>query len=234
MKYRSLLVHVAARSNYATERGRELAINGLMRRIKVMTRCLENVFRLLPPHSIAIPAEMDLADATISVHAFILNVYGAVDNIAGVFAKERGVLDAKGRPLGAHQIGFTKKHTLLRDACSGDLKDYLDSLDGWFTYLENFRHALAHRIPPYFPPHQVSKSNLDAYRAIEAQQDQIDEDVPEYERLEREKLKFARFVPEILHSYSERSPSMIIHAQMIADLNTVEELFYKVESELRQ
>lgn len=231
-KFNSLLIHFVTRRTYVSARGRELAENGLARRLKVMVRCVENVFRLLPLDQTEVPIANQLADATINVHAFILNVFGAVDNLAGILAKEKGFTDHKGKPLSAGQIGFTKKHERLRSCCSPEFQRYLSGLDAWFEYLEGFRHALAHRVPPYFPPYQVPKQRLAEYQAIEAEQAKSPIDSVEHEKLETEKLKLAQFRPEILHSFSEKSPIVVIHAQMLADFNTIEELAYKVDTEL--
>ena len=55
-----------------------------------------------------------------------------------------------------------------RESFSAEFQAYLQELDAWFGQLENFRHALAHRIPLYIPPYIIDPKNEQAYRELEA------------------------------------------------------------------
>jgi hypothetical protein len=48
-----------------------------------------------------------------------------------------------------------------------DFRAYLDTLEAWFAYLADYRHALAHRIPVYILPGNVCPKDVDAYNDLE-------------------------------------------------------------------
>lgn len=91
---------------YKTERGQEFAQHGFSRRLKCLKRCMENVFTLLPPEN-TIPADRsNIDDATISLHAFVINVFGCIDNLAWVFVYETELKDKNNNA--AHAVFATK------------------------------------------------------------------------------------------------------------------------------
>lgn len=50
-----------------------------------------------------------------------------------------------------------------------ELQAYLAEHDAWFEYLEDYRHALAHRIPLYIPPRQLGPTAQGEFAAIVVQ-----------------------------------------------------------------
>ena len=64
-------------------------------------------------------------------------------------------------------VGLGKKNIGVRGSLSVTLQEYLKELDPWFEHLENFRHALAHRIPLSIPPYTVANRNMAAYEQIQ-------------------------------------------------------------------
>jgi hypothetical protein len=76
-------------SPYKTERGKEYATHGYVRRFKMMNHCVERVFQLLPPEEDSSPEEDVLLDATVCVQSFVMNVFGALDNLAWVWVSEK-------------------------------------------------------------------------------------------------------------------------------------------------
>ena len=69
---------------YASERAKEYALHGAARRIGTLARCLDQVFRRLPPELVEIPDRETLEDATIYIQAFVFNAFGVLDNLAYV------------------------------------------------------------------------------------------------------------------------------------------------------
>jgi hypothetical protein len=114
-----------------------------------------------------------------------------------------------------------------------ELQRYLESIAGWFEYLEDYRHALAHRIPLYIPPFAVAPNNENRYRDLEAAitENIIEGNLAEAEALktERDALKFFR--PFIVHSWSQARP-MEFHCQMLADFKTMEVIGAKLLDQL--
>lgn len=71
-------------------RAQEFARQGFPRRLKVMARCINNVFEAIPPERTELPSRDELTDATINIQSFIFNVYGAIDNLAWIWMAENG------------------------------------------------------------------------------------------------------------------------------------------------
>jgi hypothetical protein len=63
-------------------RAMEYARQGVPRRLKVLARCITNVFTGIPPERNELPSRDALPDATINIQSFVFNVFGAVDNLA--------------------------------------------------------------------------------------------------------------------------------------------------------
>jgi hypothetical protein len=216
---------------FAAAVAREMMRHGLSRRIADLQHGLDRIFEILPPDAEA-PSRSDLYDATAFLQAFVINTFGAIDNLAWVWACEAHVRDERDRPLVRSRIGLTPDHETLRGSLSKQTQAYLRGTDAWFGYQEEYRHALAHRIPLYIP----SKTFNDA-------------DTAEFERLEKEMLaeewswerwhevgaaqrKLGVFEPVMMHSYGERARPIYFHAQMISDFSTVIEIAEHVARDL--
>jgi len=81
---------------YQTERGREYGTHGFSRRLKIIARCVEKTFQILPPDMEGLPSRDDLSDAVINIQAFILNAFGSIDNLAWVWVFERDLKKTNG------------------------------------------------------------------------------------------------------------------------------------------
>src|SRR5712671_1522714 len=88
----------------------------------------------------------------ICIQAFTFNAFACLDNLAWIWVCEKKLTTEQGDPIPAGKVGLGKKCKLVRRSLPADIRKYLKSLDAWFDHLENFRHALAHRIPLYIPP----------------------------------------------------------------------------------
>ena len=223
------------RHNYNNARAREYAIHGFSRRLNTLARCIENTFGILPPDIPGLPTREQLSDAAINVQAFVFNVFGSLDNLAWVWVSEKGLTKNDGSPIPNTWVGLKSGNTLVRSSFSPEFQKYLLELDAWFNYLEDFRHALAHRIPLYIPPYVVSKANEAAYRE---HQDRMDaaaarRDFAEYDRLSNEQDALGVFRPWVTHSVGEQlAGPVMLHAQLLADFATVEAVAQKFLVEL--
>jgi hypothetical protein len=229
-RYNNLLLKVS-RWPLQNEHAREFALHGYMRRVGTLRRCIDNVFKLVPPGTIKIPSKTKLHDIQINVQAFIANVYGATDNLAWVWVHERGLADKIPR----NHIGFRVSNKEVRSSLPSAFHDYLKTLDPWMKYIVEYRDALAHRIPLYIPPGGVPTKNVDAYNDLESRiRDalHVRGDGFEYQRLSAEQSLLLVFQPVITHSIRETTAHFAFHAQMIADFATVEELGLKMLREI--
>jgi len=142
---------------FADAHAKEYAHHGFARRIQTLARCIENVFRIVPPGAVQVPTKHRLTDVQINIQAALGNAYGCVDNLAWVWVYERGLAAGMDRK----QVGLRKQHKKVRDSLSPELRAHLDSFEGWFDYLVDYRDAFAHRIPLYIPPGGVRPRDHD-------------------------------------------------------------------------
>ena len=138
------------------------------RRLKVLARCISNVFTEFTPERTELPSRDELSDATINVQSFVFNVFGAIDNLAWVWMHDYiGQKRADGTPIPDGHIGLGAKNANVRATLSKEFQDYLTTLDEWFDQLADLRHALAHRIPLYIPPYVIEQKDHAAYMEFE-------------------------------------------------------------------
>lgn len=215
--------------HFRSEQAREYAHQGFMRRIRTLQRCIENVFRIIPPERVDRPTKSELDDAQINLQAFYANTYGAADNLAWIFVFERGMLKIE-----RGKVGLRKKHTEIRSSLSAELQKYLEQLDPWFDYVIEFRDALAHRIPLYIPL-RVQPDKVESYNKLGREMnDALSRFEPaEYDRLHLEQDKLLVFQPLMTHSVTEATAHIYFHGQLIADFKTIEELGHKILVELK-
>lgn len=219
---------------YQSDTAREHAFQGYLRRINTLVRCIQTVFRKLPPRRRKPPSADNLKDAEICLQAFVLNVSGCLDNMAWIWVKETGLTKPSGAPVSRRDIGLRKTHSTVRNSLSADFGAYLDEIDGWLAANEDYRDSLAHRIPLYIPPFSVLIEKISDHRkaelAINVAALRGDDDEEKKLTSVRDRLRF--FQPVMTHSYGESARPMIFHAQMIADLKTLWELSKRLYADL--
>ncbi len=232
-KHRRLMDSYLAR-NYSNSQAQEYAKQGFSRRLKTLVRCIDKIFEILPPDRIELPTSEELSDAAINLQAFVTNVFGSTDNLAWIWVQEKSLAKNDGSPIPNSWVGLRAKNELVRDSFSPEFQEYLRGLNGWFDHLENFRHALAHRIPLYIPPYVVPTEKVAAYQELECRMaEALDQrDFAEHERLSAEQEAMAAFQPFMTHSFEEEAKYVVFHAQLLADFNTIDELGQKMLEEL--
>lgn len=219
---------------YKNSRAQEYAKHGFCRRLGTLARCVDRVFEILPPDRIDLPTSDELTDAAINIQAFVFNVFGSADNLAWIWVKEKSLAKDDGSKIPDVWVGLRKCNKFVRGSFSSGFQEYLTGLNDWFDYLENFRHALAHRIPLYVPPYVVANSRVAAFQEFEDQMTEASnrQDFAEYERLSVEQEALVGFQPSMTHSFEDEAKHVVFHAQMLADFNTIEELGQKILDEL--
>jgi hypothetical protein len=197
------LKRIAARCSHA-EMG-EYIQYGVLRRLQVLRKCIISVFRIFPPDRAQVLSPDELSDVCINAHAFFMNVFGLLDNIAWtVVFREQRAQNQQAINIDRRKVGLYHRGT--RVFLSHQFIQYLDSphIKDWHDeHLKEFRDALAHRIPLYVPPY--------------------------FQNLQTgEKTIGAAFVGSI-----NTSKVMKLHPQLLADFNTVNEILHKfVEHEI--
>jgi hypothetical protein len=100
--------------------------------------------------------------------------------------EEKGLRKDDGTPIPYSWVGLSEKCTFVRGSFSPEVRRYLTGLRGWFDHLEDFHHALAHRIPLYIPPFNLPPDKLAVYHDLEDRKREAlkRQDFAEHERLE--------------------------------------------------
>ena len=203
-------------------KAREYLLQGACRRLGVLRRSICNVFEIFPPTRETLLSEDERSDIQINLHASFVNAYGFFDNLAWVCVFESGAESE----LTRKNVGLFLKKTqaylprALRDAVQSP------EFRNWYSiYAKNFRDALAHRIPPYVPPFQITPEQRETYDELEHR---VTEHMSRGEfvragKLQDDQDRIGSISAAVAHSYSDddASPPVLLHPQMLADGNTV-------------
>ena len=230
-KNNDLLLHFLERK-YVNNKAREFVQHGLCRRLRLMIRCIEKVFEVLPPDTQDVPEEDVIHDVTVHLQAFLFNTYGCLDNLAHIWVWEMNVKGRDGQPIRRERIGFGEQNREILDSLPETFTRYLSEVREWRKDLENFRHALAHRIPLYIPPGYLIEGKAEEYYKL---QRQINEaacklDFRTADQLEEEQSALLSFHPMATHSFDEGPKIMFFHPQMLNDFHIVQEIASKLLS----
>ncbi len=222
-----LLTTVLAGQSLTNERAKDHMLHGAGRRLKLLRRCLKSVFRLFPPSQLAPLDSEDLDEVQISLHAFVMNLYGVFENLAWCFVLRH---DLEAEIGDRRRIGMFLKTT--QKYLPVPLRSYLTSetVQQWQTeYLKNYRDALAHRIPLYIPPATYTPEQSERFKVLD--QDEWESiRLQQWDRLDEirtEKATLGAACPMFIHSYSDEGGGrpLHLHPQMICDMKAVVEFF---------
>ena len=162
-KYQHLLSEYLS---FSTTRpaSREYTLHGFIRRLGTLQRCIQNIFALYHPNRSDIPSRDTCIDLTINLQSFVFNLFGCLDNLARIWVIERNVTNPSGSPLRDNQVGFRSK--IVKASFAPEFRSYIDGIHQWFGHLEDYRHALAHRIPLYIAPFVITPNNEAAFKSL--------------------------------------------------------------------
>lgn len=223
------------RQTFRHEGAKESAHQGFLRRLSMMKHCVQTVFVSLPPERESLPTKNNLNDASMALHAFVINVFGCVDNLATILVKELPITKADGLDLPKREVGLRQLNATVRGAISDEFRTYLESIDEWFGYLESYRHSLAHRVPLYIAPFMITDEDRPEYDRLETEMALASQqrDYVGWDQLDKQQEQLGLFRPIMSHSPSEPLNHVYFHPQMICDYNTIAELSNRVLREIR-
>jgi hypothetical protein len=217
------LISTLASRSYVTDAGAEYGKHGLARRISTLRHCVGQVFDALPLDG-DLPVRHKLMDATVSLQAFFINIFGALDNLARVWINESGRFE--GVEVRPTDIGLGPRREAVRASLPADVLGQVREFDDWFGYVENYRHALAHRIPLYIPSRQYRPTEsqewtrLDELRWTAIREHRFED----LKQLEAAMHELGTFAPFMMHSFEEPAVPMAVHPQMLCDIATIIDL----------
>lgn len=134
---------------------------GLLRRIKTLNRCVENVFNIRDFYLETIPSDNEVSDMIINLQCFITNLYGALENLAWIYAI---CINFKGTKF--DKSFFAKQEKLLKTLPENIKESFIG--DGkWLERVKKIRDLLAHQEPLYIPPFCVIMEKKDEWQILE-------------------------------------------------------------------
>ena len=206
------------------EKAKEYLFHGVFRRLGVIERCVVNIYSIFPLRREQLLEWDELKDVAINLHAFFVNIFGLLDNMAWVAVYERN----RRKGINKKDVGLYKNTT--QEILNDDFKQYLNSdrMKKWHDeYLKNYRDALAHRIPLYVPPKSLTSDQQKQIVDIEEKRNKAikDRNVSLMDNLQKEEDSIGTPSPFFVHSLTETDNEMVsLHAQVITDFGTVEEI----------
>lgn len=217
---------------YAHRKAREMAEHGACRRLLDLEHCARRVWEKIPPDAHT-PSREDIFDATMFIQAFVVNTYGAIDNLAWIWMHEKPVLSAAGTTIPRSHVGFRPTNSTMRQSVSDETRAFLEGTDEWFGFLESFRDALAHQIPLYVPPFTLTAEASEELKAFEHDAMVGGWTGEGWARVMGKMRELGRFEPLMTHSLTT-APQVPFHQQMICDLATVVALGEHLMVDLRR
>jgi len=199
---------------------------GVCRRLKVIGRSCQNIFDIFPPNRQTVLSSDELNDIQINLHAFLINVHGILDNIAWVYIWEfdvKSLQDARNRK----KVSLFNKE--IQDLLNVDLKKNLNTEDfkSWFReYAKIYRDALAHRIPVYVPPFQITLENGIRFNELNQEINDMffkaEFDNAKLQELYVAQNKLTEICCLFLHSFNEDNKNPIpLHKQLLEDISKI-------------
>lgn len=223
--YDDWFLHKYPKINFKEPRENEFLKHGFSRRLQILKHCFNSIFSIYPPEREKILSDKERLDLEIYIQAFILHIFGCIDNLVLIVNIEENI----GLPFG--QVSLYNKE--IQKKLSDKFKKYINEEDknkpnlfkNWYEdHCKGFRHSLVHRIPLYVPPFGVKYEK----RYSEIEQEKWNaiwvKDFNEIDKLNKERASLEHIIPFFTHSFEENSPIMILHAQIIVDFKTIIEL----------
>jgi hypothetical protein len=229
----AVVVRYAARQ-YASDQAREYATHAFGRRVYILLRCVDRVFSIIPLGSKRKPSGGRVDDVMINLQAFVFNASGCLDNLAWVWALEKGVTADDNTPLHPSKVGFGRRYKEVWRSLPREFKDYLHGFKAWRANLEDYRHALAHRVPLYVPPFVIPPADDAEFLALqqEAEAASAAGDHNGYFIARSKLLTLGTFEPMMVHSFAEGSRPIRYHGQVLSDLKTIAHIANRLLTEL--
>lgn len=219
------------RLKLTNERAREYLVQGVCRRLNILTRCIHNIFKIFPVEKTDLLPRDDLTDLDINLHAFFINISGILDNLGWVFVYENDLFGSrKEGKIPKREVGLFNKKTQIH--LKPELNNYLKSeiIETWYTeYSKNYRDALAHRIPLYVPPSALNKEQQEEYMLLKKQLWDFNssEAISQHDEIRDKLSKLGQACPCFAYSLNEENDPMFLHAQVLVDFVTIKEIIDK-------
>jgi hypothetical protein len=232
----SEVVHRYAARQYANDQAKEYATHAFGRRLYILLRCVDRVFSIIPPGSKRRPKGERVDDVIINLQAFVFNASGCLDNLAWIWVLEKDVPGDDGAKLAPSRVGLGRRYKEVWRSLPREFKDYLHTLKAWRTNLEDYRHALAHRVPLYVPPFIITPADEAEFQELQRMAELAAEagDYPAFFEARTKLQTVGSFEPMMVHSFGEGSRPIHYHGQVLNDLKAIAHIANRLLAELEK
>lgn len=138
--------------------------HGIARRLRLIHRQTESIFSIIPTDSTSLFNEKQILDAQTFIQAIVHNIHGLFDTFAWaiVLRNQKSNIEINHKSVGI-------KKRLFTESAPSSINEYVksESFSTWYDHITQFRDSLAHRIPLYIPPAELSQSEQVQYCELE-------------------------------------------------------------------
>ncbi len=234
------LISIIAPNNTLQTQLYHFAYHGLLRRIMILNRCVENIFNVRDFYLETVPSDDELSDIIINLQCFIINLYGALENLAWIYAI---YINFKGKNF---DISFFAKQKKLLNTLPENIKKSFIGDGKWLEYIKKIRDLLAHQEPLYIPPYCVIMEQKDKWQVLEEKKWKIESNFIK-ELLEISKKRNSSHEPTTVNKIkaelqkldefeiqkneiiskinAEQSQYIIFRPMLVANTNTIDPLY---------
>lgn len=203
--------------------------HGVARRLKIVARCIQQLFLLLPPDAEKPLARDELTDLNINLHALLVNLAGVLEDLAWVLAYESPLAEQFAKDPFSVGLFRPKLQEVMPPKLLAHVKSEVFAT--WYMeYAKNYRDAVAHHIPPYIADRTFSPEDGRAFEELEKAQNALflapHFDLEESQRIRAAQDALGRPALIMTHALSGKHQArpILFHAQAISDGWTIAEL----------
>jgi hypothetical protein len=214
-------------SKLREEESKELFQQGFWRRLGRVKESIFNIYKIYPFYKYPkLLTERQLRNLEINLESHIINFSGCLDNLALIWNSEKKTTQNK------MDVSFFKDKFMSKSKLSDNFKKLLEKYKKNLhsEYLKGFRDGLAHRIPLYIPKTPKSYDHEKTIKAIEKEVNELyknySENLDKIGKLHRKQDKLFVTGCYIKHSFIDNSNLIMFHAQIIANWNSIIEIYF--------
>jgi hypothetical protein len=216
---------------FANPQAGEYARTGFARRLGYLDHAMLRLDEVYPPNIVNAPRDR-VRDAELILQAFVMNVFGAIDNLAWVWALERNVTGPGGRALyGSEMVFVGPRCDHLIASLTPPILDEIANAAEWFDVIGAYRHGVAHQIPIYIPRLFSEDESAEFGRLEFAIRDAFAADDLDAALELMDRKHGLGDYGAMMALNGERRP-MLLHPQLVCDLATVVNLGETIFGEL--
>lgn len=202
---------------------------GVMRRGFVNAHCLRRIYEISPPTRTNPLTHEEREDITVFLLTFLFNVSGIIDNLSWIWFYEKKICEKEDPEKFKFKVHLFDKD--FKKYLTDEVKKELQIFNKWQNHIKNFRDPIAHRIPLYVIPYFLDEEGARKHKLL-VEKFNNETDIDERKRLLEEMDNCGVYEPAYMHSFSEESPLVAMHPQLLADTNTIIELIKIIQCNL--